>query len=107
MRKYRNVPTVVDGMRFDSKAEARRWAELQLLQKAGEIHGLERQVSYVLEVNGEIITRYRADFTYRLQDGSITVEDVKSPATARLTAFVIKSRLMHAVKSITVRVVYG
>ena len=47
-RKYRNVPTVVDGIRFDSKAEARRWGELKLLERAGSISSLERQVAIEL-----------------------------------------------------------
>jgi hypothetical protein len=33
--KYRATPIILDGIRFDSKREAKRWAELQLLQRAG------------------------------------------------------------------------
>jgi hypothetical protein len=42
--KYRNEPVHVDGYRFDSKAESHRWQELRLLEKAGEITDLRRQV---------------------------------------------------------------
>ena len=44
MRKYRNEKTVVAGLTFDSKAEARRYGELQLLERAGRISDLRRQV---------------------------------------------------------------
>ena len=36
MTKYRNQPVTVDGYRFDSKAEARRWGELKLLAALGD-----------------------------------------------------------------------
>ena len=62
--KYRAVPTVVDGIRFASKAEARRFSELKLLEKAGEIAGLCLQPQYDLHVGGTKIGAYRADFEY-------------------------------------------
>lgn len=43
-RKLGNEPIIVDGVRFDSKGEARCWAELRLLERAGEISELKRQV---------------------------------------------------------------
>lgn len=50
--KYRNVPTVVDGIRFQSKAEARRWTELRMLERVGEIKSgsVHRQPVYPLYV---------------------------------------------------------
>lgn len=70
-RKYKSEPIVIDGIRFDSKKEARRWAQLQLLQRAGEISGLDRQVKIaLLGRDGPIRTPtgrqayYVADFTY-------------------------------------------
>src|ERR1700755_3424479 len=47
-QKYRNHPITIDGQRFDSKKEAHAWAELKLREKAGEIHDLQRQVSFPL-----------------------------------------------------------
>lgn len=44
MPKYHNRKTVLDGMTFDSAAEAARWRELTLLEKAGHIRDLQRQV---------------------------------------------------------------
>ena len=48
MNKYHAVKTQVDGIIFDSMKEAVRWQELKLLEKAGKIANLERQVPYEL-----------------------------------------------------------
>lgn len=82
--------TVVDGIAFDSKREAKRWGELRLLQIAGEIRDLERQVPVdLLGQDGPILTdsgkqtrRYVADFRYfdtRL--GIWVIEDAKGHPT--------------------------
>jgi len=42
--KFGATPTTVDGIRFDSLKEARRWGELRLMERAGEIRNLQRQV---------------------------------------------------------------
>lgn len=69
--KYGAKPTEVDGIRFDSLKEAKRYGELVLLQRAGAINGLERQVSIpLMGQNGPIVfasgrpARYVADFRY-------------------------------------------
>mgnify|MGYP005816052747 CR=1 FL=1 len=69
--KYHAQATEVDGIRFDSKAEASRYVELKLLVKAGEISGLQLQVRVPLEVNGHKIGVYVADFVYlsKVTDG--------------------------------------
>ena len=46
--KYQNKKITIDGVKYDSKKEARRWQELKLLEKAGEIYDLRRQVKFVL-----------------------------------------------------------
>lgn len=83
--KYGAQPTVVDGIRFHSKAEARRWQELKLLEKAGKIRDLKRQVSYGLHAAGELLVgTYRADFEYWCVEPLGThkvTEDVKGYAT--------------------------
>ena len=48
MHKYRAKPTTVDGVKFPSKKESVRWQQLQLLEKAGEIRNLKRQVAIPL-----------------------------------------------------------
>lgn len=92
-RKYGNKPVVVDGERFDSKAEARRWAELCTMQKAGLISALRRQPQYELHAyGGDVVGEYRADFEYLVPNRGMVVEDVKSPATAADKLFVWKRR---------------
>ena len=85
-RKYNNTITEVNGLKFDSKAEARRYSELVLLQQASEITGFGLQPSFVLPGN----IRYRPDFIVCGADGSIWVEDVKGVETQ---AFKLKRRL--------------
>lgn len=111
--KYGNRKTVVDGITFDSKKEANRFRELQLLERAGKITALHRQVKYVLiptqrEFSNEIYKKgahqgnfkpgkvlekecsYIADFAY-IQDGAYVVEDTKG---VRTEAYKIKRKLM-------------
>jgi hypothetical protein len=76
--KYKAVPTVIDGIRFASKKEAKRYGELKMLEKAGHIQGLCLQPEYVLYA-GDGDTKlgvYRADFEYA-ENGQHIVEDVK------------------------------
>lgn len=81
MSKYHAVPTVVDGIRFASKAEARRYGELKLAERAGRIADLELQPKFPLHVNGARIGEYRGDFAYtEVLEGKPAgrvVEDVK------------------------------
>jgi len=79
MSKYGAVPTEVDGIRFASKAEARRYGELKLLLAGGAIADLEvHPKAYQLVVNGVKIGRYTADFRYFDRERNrVTVEDVK------------------------------
>ena len=97
--KYGNIKTEVDGITFDSKAEARRYGELKLLEMAEEILGFGRQPSFVLPGN----IRYRPDFIVCDKDGNIWVEDVKGVATKE---FRIKQKLWeHAFPWLELRVV--
>lgn len=97
-RKYGNRRTEVDGVTFDSKAEAARWQQLQLLQRAGEIRNLQRQVSYPIVVNGVKVCIYRADFVYEDECGQV-VEDVKGMKTP---TYNLKKKLMKAVHGIDI-----
>lgn len=98
--KYNAKPTVVDGIRFASKAEAKRYGELQLLVKAGTISGLELQPRYDLEVNGRLVCEYVADFRYRCHfDSKMVIEDVKGVKTP---AYLLKKKLMLAVHGIEI-----
>lgn len=78
--KYKAKPTIVDGVRFASQKEARRYSELKLLEKAGEIEQLILQPEYKLRsfASGELIGTYRGDFQYYDRKTSRDVlEDVK------------------------------
>jgi hypothetical protein len=105
--KYRNKPTVVDGIRFDSKKEAARWKELCLLQTAGQIRELRRQVTYELKVEGKLIARYKADFQFdelRSNAWALVVEDVKGQTdSTAYRLFKLKAKLMEALFKIEVR----
>lgn len=98
MSKYHNEPTMVGDERLDSKREARRYEALKLLERAGEISNLKRQVRFRLEVNGHLICNYVADFTYT-EGGDFVVEDVKG---VRTPVYKIKRALMLAVHGIKV-----
>lgn len=106
--KYRNTKTIVDGIEFDSRKEAARYKELKLLEAAGEISNLERQVKFVLIPTqrepdfvgvrggikkGKVIEKecsYLADFVY-IRDGEVVVEDTKG---IRTKDYIIKRKLM-------------
>lgn len=77
--KYRAIPTYVDNFRFDSKAEARRYGNLKVLQRSGDVLYFLRQVPMHLE--GGVI--YRVDFQIFWKDGRVTYEDVKGRDTAQ------------------------
>jgi hypothetical protein len=98
--KFNAKPTVVDNIRFASRAEARRYGELKLLEKAGEIHHLELQPRYDFTVNGIYVGYYTADFKYLARNG-LVVEDVKSRATMT-EAYRIRKKLMRAVWAIEI-----
>lgn len=95
MNKYRNRKT--NG--YDSAKEAKRAAELKLLEKAGHITDLQEQVVILLQerfrCNGkwERAITYIADFVY-FKDGQKIIEDVKSPITRKIPTYRIKRKLL-------------
>ena len=117
--KYRNEKVTVDGVVFDSKKEARRFQELRLLQAAGKITDLQRQVKFVLipaqrepdtltktgkTKPGKLIERevyYKADFVYiESWTGEKIVEDAKG---LRTKEYILKRKLMLYVHGIRIR----
>ena len=119
MSKYNNTKVVTEsGERFDSVKEYHRWRELLLLQHAGKISDLQRQVKFELvpaqfetyERYGkkgrlkdgrrrvELSVDYVADFVYT-KDGKMVVEDVKG---VRTVDYVIKRKLMLYLKGIKI-----
>ena len=100
LAKYGNRKTEFNGQRYDSKAEARRAMELRALEMAGEITGVETQVTYRLVVNEMLVCKYVADFRYHdVRTGLTVVEDVKG---VRTPVYRLKRRLMRACHGIDV-----
>ena len=114
MSKYHSVKVVYDGIEFHSKKEAQRYQQLKLMERAGFIANLQRQVKYELipaqYIDGKCVERavtYTSDFEYdemvplrqrsvmvdanaRMPGGHI-VEDVKG---MRTDVYKIKRKLM-------------
>lgn len=99
--KY-NVRTVKhEGLTFGSPAEKRRWQDLQLMEKAGEIGELELHPRFSLDVNGHHIGNYTGDFGYFTPKGYV-VEDVKSKATKKARDYPLRKKLMRAIHGIEI-----
>jgi hypothetical protein len=106
--KYGAVPTVVDGVRFASKAEFNRWYDLSMLERAGKISQLERQVVYELapsvHIQGEPrrrpALRCIVDIRYfDIAKGHFVIEDTKGQDTPVSR---IKRHLMKSIHGIDV-----
>ena len=118
--KYHSKKITVNGITYDSKKEYKRHVELTLLEKAGSITDLRRQVKFVLiPAQYEIFERYGkkgqrlkdgqrciekecayvADFTYQ-ENGKKVVEDTKGFKTKD---YIIKRKLMMWVHGIRIK----
>jgi hypothetical protein len=88
---------MIDGIQFDSAKEAKRYGELKIRLKLGEIGLLQRQVKYLI-IEGNKTERkceYVADFVYyESKTGKLIVEDVKSSFTRKLPVYIMKRKLM-------------
>lgn len=114
--KYKSHKTSVNGVNFDSRKEADRYIELNLLSRSGAIKGLKRQVKFELipaqyepdiisqrgkVKKGKLIERavsYIADFVYTDENGKTVVEDTKG---FRTKDYIIKRKLllyMHGIR---------
>lgn len=102
MSKYHAQPQMVDGVRFASKKEARRYGELRLLEKAGEVTELQLQPKFPITMNGEVVCIYIADFRYRLgPTGVLMIEDVKSNPT-KTPVYRLKKKLVELLYNIRI-----
>jgi hypothetical protein len=99
--KYSNIKVEIDGHRFDSKREGRRYEQLKLLETARRIRSLTVHPSFDLAVNGEHICKYTADFAYEDMRGNFIVEDVKSKFT-KTEAYGLRKRLIRVIHRIDV-----
>ena len=116
--KYRNQQITIGDETFDSGKEYRRFCELKLLQRAGKITDLQRQVKFVLIPTqrepdvigarggvkpGKVIEKecaYIADFVYVNDKGETVAEDTKG---FRTTEYIIKRKLMLYVHGIRIQ----
>ena len=105
--KYGNEPCSVNGEKYRSRKEMRRHQELILLEKAGLIKDLKREVSFEL-APGVVVRdrkrpplRYYADFVYvnALPGGAKIIEDCKGKRTE---GYRIKRHLMKSIHGIDI-----
>lgn len=89
-----------------SKREGNRLESLRLLERAGQISGLQTQVPFELipskrrpDGRLELAVKYIADFVYS-ENGSRVVEDSKG---FRTPDYIIKRKLMLSVHGIAIR----
>lgn len=102
--KYGNRKVELDGITFDSEKEAKRYGQLKMMLKAAEIGLLQLQVEYELNVEGEKVCSYVADFVYvESKTGKTIVEDVKSEMTRKLPVYRLKKKLMKAIYGINIK----
>lgn len=103
--KYGAVRTELDGITFASKAEARKYAELRMLERAGKIGGLELQPRFAITIKGQKIATYVADFAffehgpdgYAKQRIVLDVKGMKTPV------YRLKKKAVEAQYGITIR----
>jgi hypothetical protein len=107
--KYRNKPCTIGSEKYRSQRERDRHQALLLLQQAGLIAGLVREVPFELapgvKIDGENrkrpAVRYVADFVYSdVKAGKIIVEDAKGMQTP---VYRLKKHLMATIRGIHVR----
>lgn len=98
--KYGNKRVTVDGINFASQREAKRYGELKLLERAGQIQNLQLQPRFPLKVFGQLVTTYVGDFQYLETNGGVVVEDSKGFKTPE---YKIKAKLFQAVVGFPIR----
>lgn len=85
--KFKNVPVIIDGIKFQSKKEGAHYRKLKALLEAGKISNLKLQpkfniaASVILDGKKKAIRKYAADFSYNDENGEYVVVDVKGYRT--------------------------
>lgn len=113
--KYGNKKTVVDGITFDSRAEAKYYEQLKWLKQAKQIKDFKLQPRFILQEafkkNGKNIRKieYVADFEILNLDGTVEIVDVKGHETKE---FLLKKKLFekryeHTLKLVTLDETFG
>jgi hypothetical protein len=97
----------VDGITFHSEGEAKRYCVLKLLLRQGEIRDLVLQPPFDFRINGKLMFRYKADFSYvRCDTGERVIEDFKSEATADDALYKLKKKEIEESHGITITEVF-
>lgn len=123
-KKYNNKTFEADGYKWDSKKEYQRWLVLKDAEAQGLITGLQRQVKFELipavreeyvehlKTKDKIKTRtlqlaicYTCDFAY-YKDGEYIVSDVKASPKMLPKEYVLKKKMLFALKGILIKEVY-
>ena len=106
VNKYGARKTITTEGVFDSAKEYRRFVQLKMMERAGGIKNLRRQVPYELipsqRIDGKVVEypcKYIADFVYE-ENGKEIVEDSKGEKTKD---YIIKRKLMLFVHGIRIR----
>lgn len=94
--KYNSKKIVINGISFQSKKEANRYIDLQILQKAGDVDFFLRQTPFHLPGK----TRYYCDFVVFWSDGEVTFEDVKGVKTE---VFMLKKRMVEDIYNVEIK----
>lgn len=97
--KYNNQKTIYNGRQYDSKKEAKRAWELDLLLRSGNILSWKSQPEFPIVLNGIKICSYFGDFLVEYQDRK-EVEDVKG---FRTDIYKIKRKLVKAFYGIDIK----
>lgn len=104
--KFKAIPTeTADGQKFKSILESAFYNRMWVLQKAGEVQLIEREIRYELVVNGVYINSYMMDFRITYTDGRIEYVDCKSTAT-KTPLYLMKKALMLALYGIELKEVF-
>lgn len=93
--KFRAIATELDGIKFASKKEAKRYRELKILQQSGELLFFLRQVPFHLPAN----VKYICDFLCFWDDGTVTIEDVKGIKTPM---YILKKKQLEVIYPIRI-----
>ena len=96
--KFKAIPTTANGIRFDSKKEARRYEELLWLKKTGEVIFFLRQPQF--DLPGGV--KYRADFQVFWANGTVSFEDVKGMQTK---SFIRKKKQVESLYPVEIEVI--
>ena len=98
--KFNNIKTVIDGITFDSKREAKRYSELKILERCNIISDLKLQVSYVLipaqkgGLRNELALKYIADFTYF--DNELNKQIILDVKGVKTPIYIAKRKMMKS-----------